>query len=197
MCNERDGSGKCGDVYFAPTLACLPNDSRFSAGHMISHSTSTSLTAHGRFAKISYPDCSLFAQLLVPRIIALLWQPCEIHVVKPGLCDGSQVHVKAAIQQSIYLRFSGLCVTFLDSITKELIQRILDLRSVQPCVLIARSMDRLGMDLLATCQSRFADHCWNGTTQNTPVYPYYDPDLLLDPALSFVEWNKTIWNAGK
>jgi lysophospholipase len=63
------------------------------------------------------------------------------------------------------------------------------------CGLIAKSMGRLGMDLPATCHKCFADHCWNGTVQNTPQYPYYDPDLLLDSSLSFADWNKTVWNA--
>ena len=65
------------------------------------------------------------------------------------------------------------------------------------CGLIARSLDRLGMDLPSTCQSCFATHCWNGTVQNTPEYPYYNRDLFLDPSLSFEVWNKTVWSAGK
>ena len=63
------------------------------------------------------------------------------------------------------------------------------------CGLISKSLARTGVAVPDACQSCFAKHCWNGKTVDTPSDPLFNPGLLLDPGMSFMKWNSTVWSA--
>ncbi|KAI1334324.1 lysophospholipase [Xylariaceae sp. FL0016] len=46
------------------------------------------------------------------------------------------------------------------------------------CAALSRSLERTGTEVPATCQACFAKHCWNGTTDSTPVGSY-EPTAII------------------
>ena len=65
------------------------------------------------------------------------------------------------------------------------------------CGMIYKSLARVGAALPVACKACFTAHCWNGTLVEAPSEPVYTPDLLLDPTLTFAEWNASLWSVGE
>lgn len=61
------------------------------------------------------------------------------------------------------------------------------------CGLIWRSLGRTGVDIPDACQACMQKHCWNGTVADSPADPTYNPELLLNPGISYKKWNATVW----
>ncbi|KAJ7181043.1 FabD/lysophospholipase-like protein [Mycena filopes] len=60
------------------------------------------------------------------------------------------------------------------------------------CGSILRSLERLGQAIPDQCQLCFEQHCWQGQmVAGTP--PFVAPTLLLNPSVTFAEWNATTW----
>lgn len=58
------------------------------------------------------------------------------------------------------------------------------------CAVIDRSLAKVNMSRTAQCESCFEKYCWDGTVYDGEV-GIVDLPLLLDPTLSFAEWNMT------
>ena len=58
------------------------------------------------------------------------------------------------------------------------------------CAVIDRSLSKVGMERTEQCEACFANHCWDGVEDNSPV-GVVDLPLALDPGLSFEVWNQT------
>jgi lysophospholipase len=58
------------------------------------------------------------------------------------------------------------------------------------CAVVERSLAKVGMSRTKQCESCFQKYCWDGTVYEGEV-GVVDLPLVLDPSLSFAEWNKT------
>ena len=60
------------------------------------------------------------------------------------------------------------------------------------CAVIKKSVIREGMKLPDVCQTCFKRHCWDGSDDDAVVQELMkDQKPILDPGLSFADWNKT------
>ncbi|KAI0414902.1 lysophospholipase [Xylaria grammica] len=66
------------------------------------------------------------------------------------------------------------------------------------CAVLSRSLERTGTTIPATCRSCFEQHCWNGTTDSTPVGSYEPQPILGLTALSagiHIKAGSLVWAA--
>ncbi|KIW24757.1 uncharacterized protein PV07_10451 [Cladophialophora immunda] len=59
------------------------------------------------------------------------------------------------------------------------------------CAAIDRSLSKLGKSRPAQCESCMQQYCWDGTYADEANVPVLDPSLILDPSMSYAEWNRT------
>lgn len=63
------------------------------------------------------------------------------------------------------------------------------------CAVIKKSVIRAGLELPEVCETCFERHCWNGDEDDSVVEEATkDQTPILDPGLSYADWNKT-WTA--
>lgn len=59
------------------------------------------------------------------------------------------------------------------------------------CAAIDRSLAKVGWERTQQCEKCMNEYCWDGKEDNRPVKMPFDPTLVLNPKLSFEEWNET------
>ncbi len=64
------------------------------------------------------------------------------------------------------------------------------------CGVIKRSLTRVGMEMPDVCTKCFERFCWNGEEDEAVVSEAEkDHRPILDPGLSYLEWNQTWWSS--
>ena len=64
------------------------------------------------------------------------------------------------------------------------------------CGVIKRSLTRVGMEMPDVCTKCFERFCWNGEEDEAVVSEAEkDHRPILDPGLSYSEWNQTWWSS--
>jgi len=60
------------------------------------------------------------------------------------------------------------------------------------CAAIKKSVLRVGLELPDVCNTCFRRHCWDGAVDDAPLTDAVENQFpILDPRLTFAEWNKT------
>lgn len=61
------------------------------------------------------------------------------------------------------------------------------------CGSIWRSLERLGWEKPEACKKCMEKYCWQGETDESQP-GFLDPELVLNPGVSWAQWNGTIFN---
>jgi lysophospholipase len=60
------------------------------------------------------------------------------------------------------------------------------------CAAVDRSLSRVGWSRPEACEKGFKKYCWDGTVDDRQP-SFLEPALVLDPSLTWAEWNATVF----